>query len=295
MTASIIDGRVIAADVRREVAERVATLVAQGTQPGLAVVMVGDDPGSVSYVTAKGKASAEAGMYSEVIQLPAAATSDELHGVIQRLNNDDRVHGILLQLPLPNELDARPFLLAIDPLKDVDGLHPINQGRLMAGDLEGPFPATPSGILELLRRTGNDPGGKHVVVIGRSLLVGRPVAMLLANKTKGANATVTMCHTGTTDLASFTRQADIIVVAAGHPNTVTADMVKPGVVIIDVGTNRVDDPSVEKGYRVCGDVLFDEVKEVAGAISPVPGGVGPMTITMLLANTVKAASLAAES
>ena len=293
VTATIIDGRAIAAELRAEVAERVSALKKRGVQAGIAVVLVGDDPGSRSYVKAKAKACTEAGMYSETVELPNETTEHELSALIERLNNDDRVHGILLQLPIADHLDPDPFLMAVDLAKDVDGLHPINQGRLLAGQPGGPFPATPSGVLELLRRTGNDPAGKHVVVIGRSILVGRPVAMLLANKAEGANATVTLCHTGTKDLAAFTKQADIIVVAAGRPSTVTADMVKPGVVIIDVGTNRIEDSSRKRGWRIVGDADFEGLLEVASWITKVPGGVGPMTIAMLLQNTVEAAERSA--
>ncbi len=228
-------------------------------------------------------------MYSEVVQLPPETSEAELHAELSRLNRDDRVHGVLLQLPLPPHLDASQFLSAVDPAKDIDGLHPESLGRLMAGETEGPFPATPSGVLELLRRTGNAPSGKHVVVIGRSLLVGRPVAMLLANKSEGANATVTICHTGTKELHKFTKLADIIVVATGKPNTLTADMVKPGVVVIDVGTNRVEDATRQRGWRLVGDADFDGLVEVASWITKVPGGVGPMTIAILLSNTVRAA------
>lgn len=293
MTANIIDGTAIAADIRAEVAERTAALAARGTTPGLAAVLVGDNPASISYVTAKARACAEAGIFAETVHIPASISTDELLGVIARLNQDARFHGILPQLPFPAHIPETVILDAVDPAKDVDGLHPVNLGRLLRGDMTGALPCTPHGVLQMLRRTGNDPGGKHVVVVGRSTLVGRPLAVLLSNKAEGANATVTICHTGTPDIARFTREADIVVTAAGRPNTVTADMLRPGAVVIDVGTNRIDDASRKRGWRLVGDVDFAAAKEVASWITPVPGGVGPMTIAMLLVNTVRAAEVAA--
>ena len=293
MTATIIDGRAIAAELRADLAREVAELTAGGVTPGLAAVLVGDDPGSVSYVTAKAEACAEIGTFSETIRLPADISQDALLDRITALNADDRFHAILQQLPLPSHIDERLILDAIDPIKDVDGLHPTNLGRLLRGESSGPIPCTPQGVMHLLARSGVDPAGTHAVVVGRSSLVGRPLAVLLSNKAAGANATVTLCHTGTTDLAAHTRTADILVVAAGRPGTVTADMVKPGASVIDVGTNRIDDASRKRGWRLAGDVDFAGVSEVAGRITKVPGGVGPMTIAMLLANTVRAARVAA--
>jgi len=233
------------------------------------------------------------GIHSRQLTLPAETTEPELLGVVAGLNADPEIHGILVQLPLPGHIDEGKVIEAIDPSKDVDGFHPMSVGRLATDSGEFFAPCTPAGVVEMLLRSGHDPSGKHVVVVGRSNIVGRPLASLLIRKGRGGDATVTVCHSRTPDLAAVTREADILVVAMGRPEVVTADMVRPGAVVIDVGTNRVDDPTSEKGYRVCGDVLFDEVSEVAAAISPVPGGVGPMTITMLLANTVKSARIAA--
>ena len=293
MTATIIDGRAIAAELRADLAREVAELTARGVTPGLAAVLVGDDPGSVSYVTAKAEACAEIGIFSETIRLPADIPQDALLDRIAALNADDRFHAILQQLPLPAHMEERVILDAIHPTKDVDGLHPTNLGRLLRGESSGPIPCTPQGVMHLLARSGVDPAGTHAVVVGRSSLVGRPLAVLLSNKAAGANATVTLCHTGTTDLGAHTRMADILVVAAGRPGTVTADMVRPGATVIDVGTNRIDDASRKRGWRLVGDVDFAGVSEVAGRITRVPGGVGPMTIAMLLANTVRAARVAA--
>ena len=293
MTAAIIDGRAIAAELRAELADEVAALAAQGVTPGLAAVLVGDDPGSVSYVTGKAEACAEIGIFSETIRLPADVSQEALLERIAALNGDARFHAILQQLPLPAHIDERAVLDAIDPARDADGLHPANLGRLLRGETDGPIPCTPRGVMHLLARSGVDPAGKRAVVVGRSTLVGRPLAVLLANKAAGANATVTLCHTGTADLAAHTRDADVLVVAAGRPGTVTADMVKPGATVIDVGVNRIDDASRKRGWRLVGDVEFAGVSEVAGRITKVPGGVGPMTIVMLLANTIRAARLAA--
>ena len=293
MTAAIIDGRAIAAELRAELADEVAALAAQGVTPGLAAVLVGDDPGSVSYVTGKAEACAEIGIFSETIRLPADVSQEALLERIAALNGDARFHAVLQQLPLPAHIDERAILDAIDPAKDADGLHPANLGRLLRGETDGPVPCTPRGVMHLLARSGVDPAGKRAVVVGRSTLVGRPLAVLLANKAAGANATVTLCHTGTADLAAHTRDADVLVVAAGRPGTVTADMVKPGATVIDVGVNRIDDASRKRGWRLVGDVDFAGVSEVAGLVTKVPGGVGPMTIVMLLANTIRAARLAA--
>ena len=292
MTADVIDGRAIAAELRADLAVEVAELASGGVTPGLAAVLVGDDPGSVSYVTAKAEACAEIGIFSETIRLSADISQDALLDRIGELNADPRFHAILQQLPLPDHIDERVILDAITPAKDVDGLHPTNLGRLLRGETSGPIPCTPQGVMHLLARSGVDPAGTHAVVVGRSSLVGRPLAVLLANKSTGANATVTLCHTGTADLGAHTRTADILVVAAGRPGTVTADMVKPGATVIDVGTNRIDDASRKRGWRLVGDVDFAGVSEVAGRITKVPGGVGPMTIAMLLANTVRAARVA---
>ena len=289
MPASIIDGAAIAAELRDSLAREVAALAAEGVQPGLAAVLVGDDPGSVSYVAGKAKACAEIGVFSETFRLPAETAQAELVERIAALNADGRFHAILQQLPLPPHIDERAVLDTIEPAKDVDGLHPVNLGRLLRGETDGPVPCTPQGVMHLLGRSGVDLAGKHAVVVGRSTLVGRPLSVLLANKAAGANATVTLCHTGTADLGAHTRAADILVVAAGRPGTVTAEMVKPGATVIDVGTNRIDDPSRKRGWRLVGDVDFAGVVEVAGRITKVPGGVGPMTIAMLLANTVRAA------
>jgi methylenetetrahydrofolate dehydrogenase (NADP+)/methenyltetrahydrofolate cyclohydrolase len=289
VTAQLIDGAAIAAEIRRQVAGGVARLRERGIVPGLAAILVGDNPASISYVSAKARASDEVGIRARTYHLPAETPQEELLALVDRLNADPEVHTILPQLPLPPHIDERAVLERILPAKDADGLHPWNLGKLLRGDLDGAIPCTPHGVQQLLLRTGNDPGGKHVVVVGRSTLVGRPLAVLLTNKAPGANATVTICHTGTPDLGLHTRQADILVVAAGRPRTITAEMVKPGAVVIDVGTNRVDDPSRKRGWRLVGDVDFEAVREVAGWITPVPGGVGPMTIAMLLVNTLRAA------
>ena len=283
-----IDGKKIAAEIRAEVAAEAAAMKASGVGPGLAVVLVGENPASVSYVTAKERACAECGIRSFPVRLPATASQAELLAEVARLNADPAVDGILVQLPRPKGLDEQAVIRAIAPEKDVDGFHPISLGRLLLG-LDTFVPCTPAGILELLARSGVDPAGRHAVVVGRSNIVGKPVAFLLARKGPGGDATVTMCHTGTRDLAAHTRTADILVVAAGRPGTVTADMVKPGAVVIDVGVNRVPDASKKAGYRLVGDVDYAGVAPIASLITPVPGGVGPMTIAMLLKNTLKAA------
>lgn len=294
MSAQIISGTEIAKEIRGELKERVAALVAEhGVTPGLATVLVGEDPASQMYVGMKNRVAGEMGIHSRQHTLPADTSQEELLGLVTGLNADPQIHGILVQLPLPEHIDEGAVIETIDPAKDVDGFHPMSVGRLATDS--GSFfpPCTPAGVVEMLLRSGHDPSGKHVVIVGRSNIVGRPLASLLLRKARGGNATVTVCHSRTADLAAETRRADILVVAMGRPEMITAEMVRPGAVVIDVGTNRVDDPGSERGYRVCGDVVFDEVKEVAGAISPVPGGVGPMTITMLLSNTVESATRAA--
>jgi methylenetetrahydrofolate dehydrogenase (NADP+)/methenyltetrahydrofolate cyclohydrolase len=294
MSAKIISGRAVAEEIRAEIRADVARLRdASGVTPGLATVLVGEDPASQMYVGMKNKTAAEMGIHSRQITLPATTSEDELLGLVAGLNADPQIHGILVQLPLPKHIDEGKVIEAIDPSKDVDGFHPMSVGRLATDSGDFFAPCTPAGVVEMLIRSGYDPSGKHVVVVGRSNLVGRPLASLLLRKGRGGDATVTVCHSRTKNLAEVTRTADILVDAMGRPETITGDMVAPGAVVIDVGTNRVDDPTSSKGYRVCGDVLFAEVEKVAAAISPVPGGVGPMTITMLLSNTVKSAALAA--
>ncbi len=294
MSAQIISGKDIANEIRAELTTEVARLKDEASvTPGLATVLVGADPASQMYVGMKNKAAAAMGIHSRQITLPADTPEDELLGVVAGLNADADIHGILMQSPLPDHINEGRIVESIDPSKDVDGLHPLNVGRIATDSDDFFAPCTPAGVIEMLTRNGHDPAGKHVVVVGRSNLVGRPLSSLLMRKAPGGNATVTVCHSRTPDLGAMTRTADILVVAMGRPETITADMVASGAVVIDVGTNRVDDETREKGYRVCGDVLFDEVSEVAAAISPVPGGVGPMTITMLLSNTVKSARLAA--
>ncbi|MFQ5535895.1 MAG: bifunctional methylenetetrahydrofolate dehydrogenase/methenyltetrahydrofolate cyclohydrolase FolD [Gemmatimonadota bacterium] len=295
MSAQIISGREISAAIREELKERVARLREdRGVRPGLATVLVGADPASEMYVGMKNRAAEALGIASRQITLPADTSEDDLLALVGELNADKEIHGILVQLPLPDHIDEARIIEALDPAKDVDGFHPTNAGRLVTGSGTFFAPCTPAGVIEMLMRSGHDPEGKHVVVLGRSNIVGQPLANLLLRKAPGGNATVTVCHSRTPDLGAVTRTAEILVVAIGRPEMITADMVSPGTVVIDVGTHRVDDPDSEKGYRVCGDVLFDEVREVAAAISPSPGGVGPMTITMLLSNTVEAAARAAE-
>ena len=294
MSARIIDGKQISADIRQELLEETGRLRAErGVTPGLAVILVGEDPASQSYVTAKERACHETGIFSDDNRLPASTTQEELLALIAEKNADPRIHGILVQLPLPRHIDTDAVIAAISPEKDVDGFSPVSLGRLMLGQPTF-ISCTPHGIIQLLLRTGVKTDGAHVVVVGRSNIVGKPVANLLFQKAAGGNATVTVCHRHTRDLPSFTRQADILVAAAGSPGAITGDMVKPGAVVIDVGVNRVADPTAPRGYRLKGDVVFDEVKEVASMITPVPGGVGPKTITMLLYNTVLSAKLSSQ-
>ncbi len=288
----IINGTEISAQIREELKKEVAELKAKyGIVPGLATVLVGANPASVSYVTGKEKAAIALGIYSDRRDLPETTTQKELMDLVLTLNNDPQINGILVQIPLPKHLDETEVLLAINPKKDVDGFHPMNLGKMMVGEPDF-LPCTPAGIQQLLIRSGIETDGAHVVVIGRSNIVGKPNANIMLQKKHGANSTVTICHTGTRDISHFTRDADIIIVAAGRPKALTADMVKPGVVVIDVGVNRVGMSSSGKAILV-GDVDYEPVKEKARAITPVPGGVGPMTITMLMVNTVKAAKMAA--
>ena len=285
--AAVIDGRRLAEKLRGEIAVGVAALKeTRGVTPGLAVILVGDNPASVSYVTAKEKACAEAGMMSREIRLAADVPESKLLACIAELNDDPAIHGILVQLPLPKGFDEKKVIDAISPEKDVDGFTPVNVGRMLIGE-RCFLPCTPHGILKLIEFAGMDLRGKHAVVIGRSNIVGKPVAALLSRKE--TNATVTLCHTGTSDVAAFTRQADVVVVAAGRPNTLVGDMLKPGAVVIDVGVNRVPDATRPNGFRLVGDADFESCAAVASAITPVPGGVGPMTITMLLWNTLESA------
>ena len=288
MSARVLSGEELAATMRAEMTEEVGALKKEhNLVPGLGVILVGGNPASVSYVRGKRKACDKVGVQSTETRLPGTASKEEILKAVEEMNRDDSVHGILVQLPLPDGVDESRVLGAVDPDKDVDGLHPVNLGKLMRQE-EGFLPCTPHGIKMILVRSGIEVKGKNVVVVGRSTLVGRPVANILTQKAEGANATVTMSHTGTRDLASYTRGADILIVAAGSPGAVTADMVKDGAVVIDVGVEQVADTSRKRGYRLVGDVDYDAVAEKAAAITPVPGGVGPMTITMLLYNTILA-------
>ena len=292
MSAHLIDGTAISAQIQAELAKQVAALREEGIVPGLGVILVGDDPASHSYVKAKLRASETIGVRAELRHLPdlgdSGAVAEAVAEVRDGLNREPEIDGLLLQLPLPEGVDADALLEGIDPRKDVDGLTPANQGRLLLGRPRF-LPATAHGVQQLLVRTGNAPGGKHVVIVGRSALVGRPLAAMLLQKRAGADATVTVCHTATPEISRFTRQADILVAAAGQAQMITAEMVKPGAVVIDVGVNRVDDPTRRRGYRLVGDVDFEAVRERASFITPVPGGVGPMTVAMLLTNVVRAA------
>ncbi|MEE9278384.1 MAG: tetrahydrofolate dehydrogenase/cyclohydrolase catalytic domain-containing protein [Dehalococcoidia bacterium] len=292
MTAELIDGKAVAASIRAELSKQVAALAADGLVPRLAVILVGDDAASASYVGAKQRAAEEVGIVADIQRLPGtgdpAVVTEEIKSLTERLNADPTVDGIILQLPVPEGVNDDLLLQSIDPLKDVDGLHPENQGRILQGQARY-YPATPHGVQQLLVRSGNDPGHKHVVIVGRSTLVGLPLAAMLVQKRAGANATVTVCHTGSKDLGAMTRQADILIAAAGRPGLIRAEMVRPGAVVIDVGISRVDDATRKRGYRLAGDVDFDSVKETASFITPVPGGVGPMTVVMLLTNVVRSA------
>jgi methylenetetrahydrofolate dehydrogenase (NADP+)/methenyltetrahydrofolate cyclohydrolase len=293
MTAKIIDGKQVAEEIRKELAAEAAQLKAQhGIVPGLVTILVGENPASVSYVTAKSKTAKELGYHSVQDSIPAETTEEQLLAKIAQYNEDPKIHGILVQLPLPKQINEERVLYAIRPDKDVDAFHPVNVGKLMIGNPDF-LPCTPAGIQQLLVRSGAELRGAEVVVVGRSNIVGKPIANMLLQKAKGANATVTICHTATKDMATHTRRADVLIVAAGKPKAVTADMVKEGAYVIDVGVNRIG--MTDKGKaKLCGDVDFEAVKEKAAAITPVPGGVGPMTITMLMANTLKAAKLRAK-
>ena len=292
MPAESIDGRAIAQKVRAEAAERARKLAERGIKPGLAVVLVGEDPASVVYTSSKSRAAEEAGMYSLNLKLPAEISQEELLSRVDRLNADPKIHGILVQMPLPKHIDADAVIRRIDPYKDVDGFHPVNVGKMLIGEKDGFIPCTPAGIQILLRESGVKTPGKNCVIVGRSNIVGKPMAALMIQDNENANCTVTVCHRHTDDLAAHTREADILIVAAGKPGMITRDMVKRGAVVVDVGTNRVSDASSKSGTRLRGDVDFDGVREVASKITPVPGGVGPMTIAMLMLNTVRAAEMA---
>ena len=291
MSAKIIDGKLISAQVNAETAKEVVILAGQNLQPGLAVVLIGENPASQVYVGMKAKKCAELGIYSEKIVLPQDATMTEVLTLIDKLNKDPKIHGILVQSPPPPQIDEERIIEAIDPAKDVDCFHAVNVGKMLTGRRDGFFPCTPYGVMILLERSGVDPAGKHAVILGRSNIVGKPMMALLVQKGKGADATVTVVHSRTKNIAEYPRQADILIAAIGKPEFVTADMIKPGAVVIDVGINRVEDPASGKGYKLVGDVKYDEVAEKASMITPVPGGVGPMTIAMLMQNTVKACKL----
>jgi methylenetetrahydrofolate dehydrogenase (NADP+)/methenyltetrahydrofolate cyclohydrolase len=292
MSATIIDGKIIGQKIREDAKGRTAALKEKGVTPCLAVILAGEDPASLSYVGAKEKALAEAGMESRDFRLPASVPEAELLALIAKLNQQKTVHGILVQLPLPKHIDESKVIIAIDPAKDVDGFHPVSVGNMVMGRPSF-IPCTPNGVMVLLRELDIPLSGAHAVVVGRSNIVGKPLANLLSNR--NVNATVTICHTGTKDLACYTRQADILIAAVGKPELIRAEMVRPGATVIDVGVNRVKDPSTNKGYRLCGDVDFAPVAEKANYITPVPGGVGPMTIAMLLQNTVQAAEVSAKA
>lgn len=289
MPAELIDGTAIARSIREEAARDAAQLTEQGVRPGLAVVLVGEDAASVVYVRSKEKACVEAGMHSVKVQLPATTSQDELLSVVNVLNNDSLVHGILVQMPLPKHLDPDAVIRSIDPRKDVDGFHPVNVGKLLIGERDGFVSCTPAGIQQMLLRSNVETKGAECVIVGRSNIVGKPMAALLVQDSPGGNATVTVCHSRTRDVAAHTRRADIVIAAAGRAGLITGDMLKPGAVVIDVGMNRIADESLARRYRLVGDVDFESASKVASKITPVPGGVGPMTIAMLLANTVKAA------
>jgi methylenetetrahydrofolate dehydrogenase (NADP+) / methenyltetrahydrofolate cyclohydrolase len=295
LPAELIDGVSIARDIRRRVAEETAALVARGVRPGLAAILVGDDPASATYVRSKGKACDEAGIHSVTLRLPATTEQIELLRQIDQLNADPEIHGILVQTPLPEQIDAEAVMRRVHPSKDVDGFHPVNVGKMLIGQRDGFLPSTPAGIRELLRVSGVETSGKDCVIVGRSNIVGKPMAAILMQDAENANCTVTVCHRHTRDLAAHTRRAEILIVAAGRPNFIKGEMIRAGAVVIDVGINRVPDSSAKSGYRIVGDVDFDSAREVASKITPVPGGVGPMTIAMLLSNTVRAASRFADA
>lgn len=289
MPAELLDGRAIALRVRERVAAETSELLARGVRPGLAVVLVGNDPASEVYVRSKGRASEEAGMHSVTVTLPAETTQDDLLSHVTALNADPAIHGILVQMPLPPQIDAEAVIHAVASEKDVDGFHPVNVGKLLAGDQSGFVPCTPAGVLVMLEEGGVETSGAECVIVGRSNIVGKPMAALMIQQRKGGNATVTVCHSRTRNLPFHTRRADILIAATGKAGLITGDMVKPGAVVIDVGINRVRDESTRSGWRLVGDVDFQAAREVASLITPVPGGVGPMTIAMLLDNTVRAA------
>jgi methylenetetrahydrofolate dehydrogenase (NADP+)/methenyltetrahydrofolate cyclohydrolase len=287
MTAEIIDGRKIAAEIQGELKQRISALQAKGVSPKLVTILVGEDPASLSYLRGIARSCGEVGVLTESVKLAATITQKELLNKIEEINRDSKAHGILLFLPLPKQINALEAESAISPSKDVDGTNPISAGKLLLGE-ETFFPSTPYGVQELMVRSGHDPDGKHVVIVGRSNIVGKPLIGILVQKQKGANATVTVCHTGTKNLAAITQQADILIAAMGRAKAITADMVRPGTVVIDVGVNFIPDPATGKNKQV-GDVDFEAVKEKAGAITPVPGGTGAVTSVMLMVNTVKAA------
>jgi methylenetetrahydrofolate dehydrogenase (NADP+) / methenyltetrahydrofolate cyclohydrolase len=293
LPAELIDGNAIARSIREEVTLDVAKLIARGIKPGLAVVLVGDDPASEVYVRNKGRASDEAGIHSVTINMPAATTQNELLAQVKRLNDDPAIHGILVQMPLPKHLDAEVVIRTILPAKDVDGFHPVNVGKNLIGERDGFVPCTPAGVQEMLARSGTVTKGKECVIVGRSNIVGKPMMALMVQNGPNANATVTVCHSATRDLKEHTLRAEILIVAAGKARMVTGDMVREGAVVIDVGINRVADASTKSGFRLVGDVDFAGARERASKITPVPGGVGPMTIAMLLKNTVRAAEQSA--
>lgn len=292
MPAELIDGAAVAARIRQEVAAEVAELTASGLRPGLTVVLVGDDPASAVYVGGKERASNEVGIDGRTIRLPASTSQEELLALLDALNADPAVHGILVQAPLPKQIDIDTIIRRIDPAKDVDGFHPVNVGKMLIGERDGFLPCTPAGVQELLRSYNVETFAKECVVVGRSNIVGKPMAALMVQNGRTANCTVTICHRYTENLASHTRRADILITAVGIAKLITADMVKPGAVVVDVGMNRIPDATRKSGTRLVGDVDFDAVREVASLITPVPGGVGPMTIAMLLKNTVRAAQRA---
>lgn len=285
----ILRGRPVADAILEQVRREAAALREErGVVPGLSVILVGDDPASATYVASKERKSRSLGFHSSTYRLPAETSQQELLDLVERLNGDIDVHGILVQAPLPSHIDYNRVTLAIDPSKDVDGFHPVNVGKLVIG-LDAPLPCTPAGVLEMLKYYDIETEGKRAVIVGRSMLVGKPLANLLMQKGEGKNAIVTVAHSVAEDLGAITREADILAVAIGRPNYITADMVRPGATVIDIGISRIDDPDSEKGYRIVGDVDYDAVAEVAGAITPVPGGVGVMTIAMLMQNTLASA------